>query len=112
MRARVPLLQLAKLEDRLPIGSEDANPQQIEWSLTRDGTPGVSGGCRSCEGSRLPDMAAGRPLVVVAYLTFGFSSSCARGSFMLAWVIRFAPVSTKGWTFSPLEAARAVLTPS
>ncbi len=48
----------------------------------------------------------------LGYFTFGFRSSCARGVFIFSLVIRFAPVSTSAGTFSPLDAANAVLTPS
>jgi hypothetical protein len=46
------------------------------------------------------------------YFTFGFKSSWERGLFMFSLVIRLAPVSTNVSTFSPLEAAKAVLIPS
>lgn len=46
------------------------------------------------------------------HFTFGYRSSCDRGSFMLAVVIRLAPVSTKASTFSFFTAASAVFTPS
>src|SRR5207245_1090443 len=47
-----------------------------------------------------------------AYFTFGFNNSCDRALFMFSLVMRLTPVSTVGSTFSPLDAARAVLTPS
>ena len=43
---------------------------------------------------------------------FGLRSSCDRAELMLALVTRVAPVSTLAATCSPIEAARAVLTPS
>src|ERR1700730_7318373 len=46
------------------------------------------------------------------HLIFGFKSSCERGLFMFSFVMRFAPVSTFASTFSPFDAARAVLMPS
>src|ERR1700730_14279685 len=46
------------------------------------------------------------------HLIFGFKSSCERGLFMFSFVMRFAPVSTFASTFSPFEAASAVLIPS
>src|SRR5208282_3097559 len=45
------------------------------------------------------------------YFTFGFKSSCERALFMFSLVMRFTPVSTVAGTFSPLDAASAVLTP-
>src|SRR6202035_737530 len=46
------------------------------------------------------------------HLTFGLRSSCERAELMLALVTRVTPVSTLADTFSPFEAASAVLTPS
>jgi hypothetical protein len=46
------------------------------------------------------------------HLIFGLRSSCERVEFMLALVMRWAPVSTLAGTCSPFEAASAVLTPS
>ena len=45
------------------------------------------------------------------YFTFGLKSSCERALFMFSLVMRFTPVSTVAGTFSPLDAASAVLTP-
>lgn len=43
---------------------------------------------------------------------FGLRSSCDRAEFMLALVMTLAPVSIVAGTFSPFEAASAVLTAS
>jgi hypothetical protein len=47
---------------------------------------------------------------VIGHLTFGLRSSCERAEAMLALVTRVTPVSTLADTFSPFEAASAVLT--
>ena len=62
-------------------------------------------GCRSRRRS-MPTAA------VIGHLTFGLRSSCERAELMLALVTRVTPVSTLADTFSPFEAASAVLTPS
>jgi len=49
---------------------------------------------------------------IIGQLTFGLRSSCERAELMLALVISVTPVSTLADTFSPFEAASAVLTPS
>ena len=54
----------------------------------------------------------GRELEILTYLTSGVSSSFDRSVFMFSLVMRFTPVSTSFGTFSPLEAASAVLMPS
>jgi len=46
------------------------------------------------------------------HLIFGLRSSCERAELMLDLVTRVTPVSTLADTFSPFEAASAVLTPS
>ena len=48
----------------------------------------------------------------IGHLIFGLRSSCERAELMLALVTRVTPVSTLADTFSPFEAASAVLTPS
>jgi len=50
--------------------------------------------------------------VVPDQLIFGLRSSCDRAELMLALVMRLAPVSRVAGTFSPFEAASAVLMPS
>ena len=68
----------------------------------------VTGLLASSPGPRRPR----RYLSTRDQLSFGLSSASIFGSFMFALVTRLAPVSTKVSTFSPFEAASAVLMPS
>jgi hypothetical protein len=49
---------------------------------------------------------------VGAHWILGLRSSCDRAELIFALVMRLTPVSTMAGTFSPLDAASAVLTPS
>ena len=86
-------------------GTPQFPPHRFQISQFSGATLASPAGCRSRRRS-MPTTA------VIGHLTFGFRSSCERAELMLALVTRVTPVSTLADTFSPFEAASAVLTPS
>src|ERR1700687_1359059 len=86
-------------------GTPQFPPHRFQISQFSGATLASPAGCRSRRRS-MPTTA------VIGHLTFGFRSSCERAELMLALVTRVTPVSTLSDTFSPFEAASAVLTPS
>jgi hypothetical protein len=86
-------------------GPPHSMPHRFQISQFAGATLASPAGCRSRRRS-MPTTA------VIGHLTFGLRSSCERAELMLALVTRVTPISTLADTFSPFEAASAVLTPS
>ena len=97
------LVELAQLEDR-DAGGEPLAPRSLERATGPEPRSVVDARSRA---RRRSSRAACRH-----HLTFGFSSSCERASFMLALVIDVDAGVDLVSTFSPFEAASAVLMPS
>jgi hypothetical protein len=86
-------------------GTPHSLPHRFQISQFAGATLRSPAGCRSRRRSK-------PATTVIGHLTFGLRSSCERAELMLALVTRVTPVSTLVDTFSPFEAASAVLTPS